>query len=380
MKLLQAIPAFAIGLFAALWVATPANAQEKKKGGAGGLNWATLADKAAVYLKSSQADDGSWSKAASPGITGLVLTALLRSGKVTSAEPVAVKGLKVVEAQVDSKEGHIAAGQKVFHQNYITSVNLIALKSAAQEQKYGSIIAAAASYLKKLQWNETQGKKPQDVFYGGVGYGPGTRPDMSNTYFFLDALSAAGTPSDDPAFKKAVFFISRCQNLQSEINMLPWAGKINDGSFIYVLGDEKTAAKDDKTKPGYGSMTFAGLKGLVLCGVPKDDARVKKAREWISNNYSVDMNPGQQPGSGMRGYYYYLMTMAKCLDLLGADEIADAKGVRHNWRMEIISALANRQQKNGGWTNETSGFMEANFDLSTAYALIALSYCAPKGK
>jgi len=27
--------------------------------------------------------------------------------------------------------------------------------------------------------------------------------------------------------------VSRCQNLKSEHNTAPWAGKINDGSFIY---------------------------------------------------------------------------------------------------------------------------------------------------
>ena len=49
-----------------------------------------------------------------------------------------------------------------------------------------------------------------------------------------EATHARGTPSDDPALKKALIFVSRCQNLKSEDNNLPWAGKINDGSFIYT--------------------------------------------------------------------------------------------------------------------------------------------------
>ena len=71
--------------------------------------------------------------------------------------------------------------------------------------------------------------------YGGAGYDSKSRPDLSNTQFFLDALKAAGVPKDDPALKKALIFVSRCENLKGkEYNDQPWAGKINDGSFIYT--------------------------------------------------------------------------------------------------------------------------------------------------
>ena len=53
-------------------------------------------------------------------------------------------------------------------------------------------------------------------------------------------------PKDDPAFKKALVFVSRCQNLKSEHNDQPWAGKINDGSFIYTAADGGETKVDDK--------------------------------------------------------------------------------------------------------------------------------------
>ena len=60
-----------------------------------------------------------------------------------------------------------------------------------------------AKFLKELQWDEGEGKTQKDDFYGGAGYDSKSRPDLSNTQFFLDALVAAGVPKDDPtAFTK----------------------------------------------------------------------------------------------------------------------------------------------------------------------------------
>ncbi len=340
-------------------------------------------DKGIAYLKSHQADDGTWSKEASPGVTGLVLTALLRS-KVSVDDPAAAKALKFVESLVDPKEGHIAgAGSKVALHNYVTSVNLIALHAANVDKRYAAPVAAAAAYLKKLQWDEGEGKKPEDAVYGGAGYGGGSRPDLSNTQFFLDALVAANTPKDDPAFQKALVYVSRCQNFKSEFNDQPWAGKINDGSFIYgagPAGETRGAQGENGARPGYGSMTYAGLKSMVICGVSRDDPRYKKAMEWVGKHYSVDLNPGMPAGSGERGLYYYLATMARCLDALGEDFVVDADGVKHDWRADVTAALANRQRKDGAWTNEIGNWMESNPDLCTADALTALSYCKPKAK
>ena len=64
-------------------------------------------DKAIAYFKSHQANDGTWSKAASPGITGIVLSAMLRNG-VSPDDPTVAKGLKFIESLADPKTGHLA--------------------------------------------------------------------------------------------------------------------------------------------------------------------------------------------------------------------------------------------------------------------------------
>jgi squalene-hopene/tetraprenyl-beta-curcumene cyclase len=347
--------------------------------------WDAVAGKAIDFLKSSQETNGGWSTSKSPGITGVALTGLLRSGKVSVKDPVAEKALKYIEGLVNVKAKHIAGQDpKVQLQNYVTSINVMALAAANKADKYSAIIGDAVEFLKKLQWDEGEGKNPDNDFYGGAGYDSKSRPDLSNTQFFLDALKAAGVPPDDPAFKRAMVFVSRCQNLKSEHNDQPWGGKINDGSFIYTAatgGVTKVADEPlpDGSLPGYGSMTYAGIKSLIYAGVSKDDPRVKRAYEWIQKNYTVEENPGMPEQRSQWGLYYYYHTMAKSLDALGIDHVVDAKGVKHDWRRDITEALAKRQESNGSFRNsEALNWMEADPHLVTGYALMALSYCKPK--
>jgi len=378
--ILTAVVVFAAAVLA--WYPGAA-AERSGKTGPDPKPWDAVVDKAVQYLRSSQDENGGWSTQKSPGVTGVVLTGLLQSGKVGADDPMARRGLGYIESLVNPKAGHIAGKDpKVQLQNYVTSVNVMALVAAKREDRYRKVVGDAAEFLKKLQWDEEEGKGKDNDFYGGFGYDSKSRPDLSNSQMALDALAAAGIPKDDPALKRAQVFVSRCQNLKGEGNDQPWADKINDGSFIYspaAGGETKVQDANPATGlPGYGSMTYAGIKSMIYCGVSKDDPRVKKAYEWIQKHYTVDYNPGMRRPQAQQGLYYYYHTMAKCLDTLGVEEVVDAQGVKHDWRADITAALAKRQRPDGSWVNEMDRWLEGDPNLVTGYALMALSYCKPK--
>ena len=230
--------------------------------------WNDVVAKAAGYLKSSQDKAGGWSTDKTPGVTGVCLTGLLETGAVTPQDPVAEKALGYITSLINPEKKHIAGKDaKVGLQNYVTSINVMALNAAHQPDKYKGIVTDAVAFLKELQWDEGEGKTEKSDFYGGAGYDSKSRPDLSNTQMFLDALISAGVSKDDPALKKALIFVSRCQNIKGE-DERPAVGQapIDDGSFVYTAATggvtkviDNGPDKDGKL-PGYGSMTYAGIK------------------------------------------------------------------------------------------------------------------------
>ena len=84
----------------------------------------------------------------------------------------------------------------------------------------------------------------------------------------------------------------------------------NHGGFVYSSsGESKTKTKG---KP-YGSMTYAGLLGLIHAGGSENDDRIQNAYKWIRKNYTVEVNPGMDLNKGQQGIYYYYYTMATSL-------------------------------------------------------------------
>src|SRR6185437_160834 len=324
-------------------------------------------EKAADYLKSHQGKDGSFSpKIAGPGVTAVVVAGMLRSG-FRADDPVVSRGLVYLEKSVKKDGGIYDKGLA----NYTTSVAIMALHEANKDGKYDSILKNASVYLKKLQSTVDE----NDVKFGGVGYDDKTRPDLSNTQFFVDALIAAGVPKDDPAIQRAMKFVSRCQNLPGETNDQPFAKKTtadDKGGLVYVPDpDDKKHKTPDGGLRSLGAMTYGGLKSFLYAGVNKDDPRVKGAVNWIRRHYPLDENPGM----GQAGLYYYYHTFGKAMTALGEDRFADAKGQKHDWRRELFEAIKKRQLPNGSFINKTDRqFGEADPNLATGFALLALSY------
>lgn len=363
---------FALGLVLGVLAAAAPRAAAQGKNGPDPKEVRAVLAKGIDFLKANQAKDGSFSaKRFGPGITAIVVAALLHNG-VSPDEPVVAKAIASIEKYQKPNGGIYAKGLA----NYTTSVAIMALQPANKNGKYDKVIKQAAAFLKGIQQDGEQSQ----AAYGGFGYDAKSRPDASNTNFTVEAMIAAGVPKDDPAIKKALLFISRCQNLPGETNKLPFAKKTTKadrGGIVYTpLADEESS---HRTSEGglrsVGAMTYGGLKSFLYAGVKKDDPRVVAALDWIRHHWTLDENPGQ----GKAGLYYYYNTFAKALDVLGEPTITDAKGTKHDWRAELFQALKSRQRENGSWVNQGDRvFGEGDPNLATAFALLSLSYCREK--
>ena len=342
---------------------------------AGAINAKAFSDMVERGIKflsdQGQAEDGSFASKDGPGVTSIVLTGILAHGR-SPDDPVVTKGLKYLEKNIQPDGGIYQPESQ--HGNYETSLALMAFAAANKSGKYTTIIKKAEKYLRENQWDEENGHDHADPFYGGAGYGRSKRPDLSNTNFFIDALHASGADADDEAMKKALVFVSRCQNFESEYNSLPYAAKNPDGGFFYTCaaGGASMAGKTDEGGlVSYGSMTYAGLKSMIYAGVKKDDPRVKAAVKWIQSNYNLKVNPGM----GTAGLYYYYNTLSKALEARGEEFVIDSKGEKHSWRAELAAELASKQKPDGSWLNDNAQWMEGNPNLVTAYVLLSLSRC-----
>lgn len=274
--------------------------------------------------------------------------------------------------------------------NYKTSMSIMAL-SAVNKEKYAERINRAVAFVKGLQLNEESRlpyKEKRHVDYGGWGYGSTKRADLSNTQFALEVLHEADISPDDPVYKRAKVFLSRCQN-SCDTNdavvdgMIPGLGTNDDGGFVYRPGEGKvppTKLQDGSLHyTSYGSMTYAGVKSLIYAHIDRNDERVKKAYSWLCKHFTLDENPGMavegKPGSGRQGLYYYYRTMAKTLLEWGKGTVPASGGERY-WARDLAQKLISLQRDDGTWTNEVDRWWEGIPEIATPYAILTLQDCA----
>src|SRR5687767_12138987 len=100
------VPAAVVAAAIAAWPADRAAA--RRRAGPDPAVWQQSVDKAVAALKKSQDPAGSWSGDRSPGVTGVVLTGVLKCGRVTPDDEVAARALRYIESLVNEKAGHIA--------------------------------------------------------------------------------------------------------------------------------------------------------------------------------------------------------------------------------------------------------------------------------
>ena len=329
-----------------------------------------MIDKAVDFLRvRGQAEDGSFSKQSGLGITALVTAGLL-AADVSREDPMVAKALKYLESYRQTDGGIYAPNSK--HSNYETCLTIMALVKANKDGRYTESLKGAEAYIKKMQWDEGEGLKSDDTAFGGAGYGSKSRPDLSNTSFLLDALNSLGRDGNDEAVKRALVFVSRCQNRASGDNATPFATKVDDGGFYYTPaagGDSMAGKTENGGLRSYASMTYAGLKSMIYAGVDKNDPRVQAAKNFLAQNYSLTSNPGM----GTSGLYYYYQTMAKALSALETDTFETKDGTK-SWKLDILTTLADSQKEDGSWVNSDPRWLEGDTNLVTGYTLLTLSF------
>lgn len=331
--------------------------------------------KGVEYLRFLQGENGGFSSTprAGIGISIIALIGLMESG-ISPDDPAVAKGIDYLLKNVHEDGGIYSPGGRIAIYESCLAVSCLNLARKLGRKNLDEYIKKGEAYIRSQQYGEENGTDQENVYYGGLGYGGKSRPDLSNTQFFMETLHELGAGPDDEAIKRALVFVSRCQNLKTEADLSSPEEKNTDGGFIYTCAGEgeSPAGRVEGGLRSYGSITYAGLKSLIYAGLDEKDPRVKAASGWIRDHYTLTENPGL----GKRGLYYYYHTMSKTLNVLKKNLFTDKDGNDHYWKGELIDLLKTAQNKDGSWVNDNRMWMENDPGLITGYVLIVLAYCA----
>ena len=335
-------------------------------------------EKGNKFLISQQDENGYWGDPKLPAFTGFAIKCLLLDPAHDPKGPVPApveKGLKWLLAQQKEDGGIYGKG----YGTYSTSASIMALWVAGPE-KYKEEIIKARNFLINHQTDWGVKGENDTKYDGGIGYGGSVaHSDLSNTHRAMEALYTTRALATDSGNKKAMeldweaalAFVSRCQNLQAT-NKGEKVG--NDGSFVYYPGNSKAGeAVDSKTGRialrGYGSMSYSGLLSLVYSDLDESDPRVKAVLTWLSDNYTLEENPGL----GGQGLYYYYHAMTKSLVAANKPSLDGRDGLKIDWRSDVATTIINGQREDGSWINtKAPRWMENDPVLVTSYAVMTL--------
>jgi squalene-hopene/tetraprenyl-beta-curcumene cyclase len=355
-------------------------------------------DRGIYSLQAKQNPDGYWSTPVTPGLSALVLTALVNepTGLIKANPPDFVKKGYDYLLKCQQPDGGIYLKGLA---NYSTSVCTMALL-AAGSAAYEPILKRARMFLISLQGDYPQGSEGE-AYNGGVGYDKQDAPlkdgnsptqpaakavaatpttpvpagpsplhyDLSNTSFAMEALRETQHLADsnvdgarDLNWSAAVGFLERCQHLP-QYNKAGWVkdDSKNRGGFVYEPENKKGLL-------AYGSMSYAGLLSYIHADLKKDDPRVMAVLDWLRLNFTLEENPGM----GADGLYYYYQMMAKALASHGTETLTMADGKQVAWASELALKLINLQSEDGSWVNSSGRWWEKDPTLVTAYAVLTL--------
>lgn len=314
-------------------------------------------DRGLEYLRKNQKPNGSFEN--HEGLTGLAVIAFLQQPGSWKKDEVLIDRALQYMTTLQKPDGAIYSRDKAAVN---TAIAIMAM-ALSKKPQYQSNIKKGQDYLVSVQYDDGEGAKRTDAFFGGFGYDGESRPDLNNLHHMLEALKVTAVPKDHPVWDKAIQFIQRTQNRKAS-NDQAWS--VDDGGFVYRPGESFAGGTRS-----YGSMTYAGLISFSYANLAKTDRRVQDAYKWLQQNYTVEENPGL----GKTTLYYYYMILAKGLRVWGEPYLVDSKGQRHDWRDDLAKKLAQLQHADGYWVNlDDPSHMQDNKVLVTSFTSIALDY------
>jgi len=357
------------------------------------------------YIVSHQSSDGSWKSKTygcfkeGPALTAYILNGLLFFPDPTGQNVTAFrKGVDYLVNMVE-EDGSIRTG--LFGLTFPVYTAASAARVVVMENSTPQKQRAQKSwlaYLRTRQFTKSLGWTLDDPDYGGWSYFHGIphkspkssledtllRSNLSSTLFALGALRAAHVPHNDPAWRDALVFVTRCQNFSEDPNQAD--PLFDDGGFFFSPENpvQNKAGAGPQVRFGrqrfysYGSATCDGIRAMLLCGLGPDHPRVIAARRWLENNFSAETQPGhfieQREVLRDATYYYYVWSVAHALSRLNLTDLDTPQGKIH-WAAELAEELLQRQRPDGSWENPYTDAKEDDPLVATPFAAAALAFC-----
>jgi len=331
--------------------------------------------RAAEYLWGQQSEDGGWHSRtygllrSGQSLTPFVLDALVEIPAGIYPLPVSKVDRAIAFLERNTQQGAIGMMDPAIadYPNYATALAVSAL-TKAQRPGWRSRIQPMVAYLRKQQFTEQNGWRPEDPAYGAWGMGgiartpPNTgHVDLSMTRHVIQALRAAGVQPSDTVFTCARVFVERCQNF--DVRRPDDA----DGGFFFSTTefDTNKAGHDGKRFRSYGTTTADGILALLALGSPPADKRLLAAQRWLTTHHRDMAVPGfvgevyQRWPRGLAFYY--------------ASASAEAfQAARLTAGTQVADRLKQTQRADGSWANSENLVKEDDPLIATAFAIRAL--------
>lgn len=284
------------------------------------------------YLGHRQNPDGGWLGRYGPAVTALVV------------------------------RGYIEAGAAKTNRHVRSAINFIERSRHMDGGFYGNVEPAYNTAIVLRTLSMLPRRRYQRQARAGLAFLRGQ----------MDQLSRARRSKDTWSGKPSVF--KAWPGPQSLVpirhNGATTTDQIAAGLWMSANQLDPTERSGDMILTHYGEITYSQLKSMIYAGLSPRDPRVIRLARWIAAHYTLSHNPAE---NGSLGVYYYYVTFAKTLRATGRAWIVGSTGVRHNWRRDLVYALAHRINGNGSWVNHGSkAWLEGNPVMATTYAVLAL--------